>query len=73
MKYLVALSLIAIAIMIGVITKTVYEPFTNSSGSIFEANSVDAGTTAIITSLPWIAPIMIFVIILILVIRRNRA
>ena len=71
MKYLISIALLVIATVLGVVVKIVYDPFTNTTGT-FVGAGVDTNTIAIFTAIPWMLPIMIFVIAIIMVVRGRR-
>jgi hypothetical protein len=71
MKYLISIALLIIAAVLGVVVKIIYDPFTNSTGT-FVTEGVDDNTIAIFAAIPWMLPIIIFVIAIIMVVRVRR-
>jgi crotonobetainyl-CoA:carnitine CoA-transferase CaiB-like acyl-CoA transferase len=72
MKYLITIALLFIAVILGVVVKMVYDPFTNSTAGTLVDAGADDGTLALTTAIPWILPIMIFTIAIIMVVRDRK-
>ena len=70
MKYVIGAGLLAMAIFLGIVTKTMYDEFTNATG-ILPIVGANAETIALFGMIPWALPLLIFIIVIIMTVKSD--
>ena len=71
MKYIITIALLFFAMILGVVIKPLYDTYANSTG-IFVISGVSDNDRALFYALPWIIPLMIFIIVVIMLVRSRK-